>query len=62
MLRLYCDKCKKQCKNNVQKVIKACDGDSEGNTKFVNDYIGVDLCEKCYKELNELVVNFMKTK
>lgn len=78
MFRVYCDRCKKQCKSRakgffdkaqemkidqyicgVDKIIKAEDG---GLKNYPNDLVRVDLCEKCQKELDEVVTNFMKAK
>lgn len=47
----------KVVKADEQSVIISKDGEEQGN-----DYITLDLCDDCAKELNELVANFMNHK
>ena len=47
---------------SVSKVEKAPDDDDRYSKRFPNEVIGVDICGKCQKELNELVSNFMSAK
>lgn len=79
MFRVYCDRCKKQCKRDVNFYEMAQTmnpGDyilcglnevveekrRPHNDEYPNDLKSLDICEKCQKELNEVITNFMKTK
>ena len=74
MVRTYCDRCKKQCKNDIfmRNTYDEAQENDVGSFIFSimkviddgkrHDYDGVDLCEKCSNELKGMITEFMKAK
>lgn len=81
MFRVYCDRCKKQFKNDPYNYYEQAQSMKPGDCiavslnmvvenkgskplkeQYPNDIKPVDICERCQKELNEVVKNFMRSK
>lgn len=74
MIRVYCDRCRKQLSkdNRFRSLYDKCrvlpDGQYFGQITIArpdgdnSDYETVDLCERCDNELTEILTEFMKKK